>query len=85
MADSSKRSQEFKDFRFRRRYDHFLQFRLRNAKPNEVIKAARELGFKINAKDLEKMKSRKIEQAAKKTDPSREKSAFDRLKSFFKG
>ena len=85
MPDSSKRSQEFKDFRFRRRYDHLLQFRLRNAKPNEIIKVARELGFKINAKDLEKMRARKAEPAAKKAEPSRKKSVLDRLKSFFKG
>ena len=85
MPDSSKLSQEFKEFRFRRRYDHLLQFRLRNAKPNEIIKAARELGFKINAKDLEKMKARKAEQAAKKSKPIRKKSALDHLKSFFKG
>ena len=57
MPDSSKLSQEFKDFRFRRRYDHLLRFKLRNAKPDEIIKAARELGFKINVKDLEKIKA----------------------------
>ena len=84
MPDSSKLSQEFKEFRFRRRYDHLLRFRLRNAKPNEIIKAARELGFKINAKDLEKMKAIKAKQAAKKAEPIREKSALDRLKNFFK-
>ena len=84
MPDSSKSSQEFKNFRFRRRYDHLLQFRLRNAKPNEIIKAARELGFQINAKDLEKMRARKTEQVAKKAEPIRKKSALDRLKGFFK-
>ena len=85
MPDSSKLSQEFKEFRFRRRYDHLLRFRLRNAKPNEIIKAARELGFKINAKDLEKIKAIKAKQAAKKAELIREKSALDRLKNFFKG
>ena len=85
MTDSSKLSQEFKEFRFRRRYDHLLQFRLRNAKPNEIIKAARELGFKINAKDLEKMKAIKVKQAAKREEPIREKSTLDLLKNFFKG
>ena len=85
MPDSSKLSQEFKEFRFRRRYDHLLRFRLRNAKPNEIIKAARELGFKINAKDLEKMKAIKAKQSAKKAEPIRQKSALDRLKKFFKG
>lgn len=84
MPDSIKLSQEFKEFRFRRRYDHLLRFRLRNAKPNEIIKAARELGFKINAKDLEKVRSRKAEQAAKKAEPIQKKSAFDRLNNFFK-
>ena len=85
MPDSSKLSQEFKEFRFRRRYDHLLRFRLRNAKPNEIIKAARELGFKINAKDLEEMKAIKAKQAAKRVEPIRENSALDLLKNFFKG
>lgn len=85
MPDSSKLSQEFKEFRFRRRYDHLLRFRLRNAKPNEIIKAARELGFKINAKDLEKMRAIKAKQAAKRAEPIRKKSALDLLKNFFKG
>ncbi|WP_186494380.1 hypothetical protein [Synechococcus sp. A15-62] len=85
MPDSSKLSQDFKEFRFRRRYDHLLRFRLRNAKPNEIIKAARELGFKINAKDLEKMKAINAKQAAKRAEPIREKSALDLLKNFFKG
>ena len=85
MPDSSKLSQEFKEFRFRRRYDHLLRFRLRNAKPNEIIKAARELGFKINAKDLEKMREIKAKQAAKRAEPIRKKSALDLLKNFFKG
>ena len=85
MPDSSKLSQEFKEFRFRRRYDHLLRFRLRNAKPNEIIKAARELGFKINAKDLEKMKARKAEHTSKKADTIRKKSALDHLKNFLKG
>ena len=85
MPDSSKLSQEFKDFRFRRRYDHLLRFKLRNAKPDEIIKAARELGFKINVKDLEKIKARKEEQAARKAEAIRKKSAFDRLTNFFKG
>tara|TARA_Y100000991_G_C21832866_1_gene288913 strand:+ start:371 stop:628 length:258 start_codon:yes stop_codon:yes gene_type:complete len=85
VPNSSKLSQEFKEFRFRRRYDHLLRFRLRNAKPNEIIKAARELGFKINAKDLEKMKARKAEQTSKKVEQIRKKSALDHLKNFLKG
>ena len=85
VPNTSKSSQEFKEFRFRRRYDHLLRFKLRNAKPNEIIKAARELGFKINVKDLEKARARKEELAKKKAEPIRKKSAFDRLKSFFRG
>ena len=84
VPNTSKLSQEFNEFRFRRRYDHLLRFKLRNAKPNEIIKVARELGFKINAKDLEKIRARKAEQAIKKTEHSRKKSALDRLKNFFK-
>ena len=84
MPNSSKISSEFKNFRFRRRYDHLLRFRLQNAKPNEIIEAARELGFKINAKDLEKIKTKKEEQNAKKSEPVQKKSALDRLKNFLK-
>ena len=84
MPNSSKISSEFKNFRFRRRYDHLLRFRLRNAKPNEIIEAARELGFRINAKDLEKIKPKKEEQTSNKAEPVRKKSALDRLKNFFK-
>ena len=85
VPNTSKLSQEFKDFRFRCRYDHLLRFKLRNAKPNEIIKTARELGFKINANDLEKVRARKVERAKKKEEPIRKKSAFDRLKNLFKG
>lgn len=84
MPNSSKISSEFKNFRFRRRYDHLLRFRLRNATPKEIIEAARELGFKINSKDLEKMKTKKEEQTAKKAEQLRKKSTLDRLKNFLK-
>lgn len=76
MPDSSKRRQEYKDFRFRRRYDHFLRFRLSGAKPEQIIEAARELGFNINAKDLAKKRTKKVEQP-------REKTFFAQLKNFF--
>lgn len=75
MPDSSKRRQEYKDFRFRRRYDHFLRYRLSGAKPEQIIEAARELGFKINAKDLAKKRAEKVKQ-------TRDKSFFARLKNF---
>ena len=76
MPDSSKRRKEYKDFRFRRRYDHFLRYRLSGAKPEQIIEAARELGFKINAKDLAKKRAEKVKQ-------TRDKSFFARLKNFF--
>ena len=75
MPDSSKRRKEYKDFRFRRRYDHFLRYRLSGAKPEQIIEAARELGFKINAKDLAKKRSEKVKQ-------TRDKSFFAQLKNF---
>ena len=84
MPNSSKISSEFKNFRFRLRYDHLLRFRLRNAKPNEIIEAARELGFKINAKDLERMKTKKEEQTSKKVEPVQKNTALNRLKNFLK-
>ena len=75
MPDSSKRRKEYKDFRFRRRYDHFLRHRLSGAKPEQIIEAARELGFKINAKDLAKKRADKVKQ-------TRDKSFFAQLKNF---
>ena len=74
MPDSSKRRKEYKDFRFRRRYDHFLRYRLSGAKPEQIIEAARELGFKINAKDLAKKRAEKVKQ-------TRDKSFFAQLKN----
>lgn len=76
MSDSSKRRQEYKDFRFRRRYDHFLRFRLSGAKPEQIIETARELGFIINIKDLAKKSTGKVEQP-------KDKSFLARLKIFF--
>ena len=85
MSDSSKRSQELKDFRFRRRYDHLLRFKLLNATSDEIIEAARELGFKINAEDLSKTKTKKAVKTEKQVEPIQRKSALDRLKGFWKG
>lgn len=76
MPDSAKRSQEYKDFRFRRRYDHFLRFRLSSAQPEEIISTAFDLGFNLNIKDLRKKKQTK-------TPPSQSKPLFSRLRSFF--
>ena len=92
MPDSSKLSQDYKDFRIRRRYDHFLRFRLLNAKPDEIIKAAKELGFNINAKDLAttkakqkaRQKAKKLKQTPKQSAPNRDQSAFNRLRGLLK-
>ena len=54
MPESIRRSREYKAFRFRRRYDHFLRYRLSGAKPDEIINTARDLGFEVNLKDLRK-------------------------------
>ena len=63
MQQSSKRRQEYKDFRFRRRHDHFLRFRLLGAKPEKIIETAKELGFNLSIKDLTKKRGRKIKTA----------------------
>ena len=81
MSNSKKRSQEYKDFRFRRRYDYFLRFRLQNAKPEEIIEAARELGFKINSNDLTKTKQGNTN--FKNADHIKNQSIIDRLIGFF--
>ena len=73
MSNSTKRSQEYKDFRFRRRYDHFLRYRLSGAKPEQIIKIAKELGFKLSMKDL-------IQSSHKKAMPQQNKTLFSRLK-----
>ena len=85
VPDSSNESQEYKDFKFRRRYDHFLHFKLLNAKPDEILQAARELGFNIIKKDLEAPTSKKPAPASKQDKPTGNKFTFDGLISLFKG
>ena len=75
MPDSVKRTREFRVFRFRRRYDHFLRFRLSGANPDEVIDVARDLGFNLNLKDLPKKKRLKPQLSKKST-------FFSRFRSF---
>ena len=77
MPDSSKRRQEYKDFRFRRRYDHFLRYRLSGAKPEQIVEAARELGFNLNRKDFEKKR-------AKQVASTKNKTLFGNFKNLFK-
>ena len=74
MTETTRRSREFKAFRFRRRYDHFLRSRLAGAKPDEIIKVARDLGFELNLKDLHKRKPLK-------TLPSKRILFFNRLRN----
>ena len=76
MPESTKRSQEYKDFRFRRRYDHFLRYRLLGAKPEKIIETARELGFNLTTKDLIKKREEKMVQTHNAT-------LFRRLKGLF--
>ena len=75
MPDSAKRGREFRVFKFRRRYDHFLRFRLSGANPDEVIDVARDLGFNLNLKDLPQKKRPKPQLSKKIT-------FFSRLRSF---
>ena len=77
MTESTKRSQEYKDFRFRHRYDHFLRFKLSGAKPEKIIETARELGFNLTIKDLAKKRGKKME-------PTQSSTLFRRLKDLFK-
>ena len=79
MTDPIKRRQEYKDFRFRRRYDHFLRFKLLGAKPEEIIDTAKELGFKLNSKDFSKKGKRK------KLIPKQRKTLIGRLRDFLTG
>ena len=67
MQESTKRSQEYKDFRFRRRHDHFLRFTLLGAKPEKIIETAKELGFNLSTKDLIKKRGKKIKPAQSTT------------------
>ena len=60
MTDRIKRRKEYKEFRFRRRHDHFLRFKLSGASIEEVADTAKELGFHLNIKDLVQKKSKKI-------------------------
>ena len=77
MPDSTKRSQEYKDFRFRRRYDHFLRFKVARGKPEEIIKVAKELGFNLDIKELTKKRAKNVE-------PTQRVTFFGRLRGFFK-
>ena len=60
MPDRIKRRKEYKEFRFRRRHDHFLGFKLSGASTEEVADTAKELGFHLNIKDLDRKKSKNI-------------------------
>ena len=60
MSDRIKRRKEYKDFRFRRRHDHFLRFKLSGATPEEVAITAKELGFNLNVKYLARKRAKKI-------------------------
>ena len=60
MPDQTKRSKEYKEFRFRRRHDHFLRFNLSGATPQEVADTAKELGFNLNIKDLARKRKKKV-------------------------
>ena len=73
MPSSTKRSQEYKDFRFRRRHDHFLRYKLLGAKPEEIVKIAKELGFKLSMKDL-------VQSRHQKVIPQQNKTLFSRFK-----
>lgn len=59
MPKFASRRREFKAFRFRRRHDHFLRYKLSGAKPNEIIDTARELGFNLNLDDFHRKKPSK--------------------------
>ena len=54
MPNQTKNQREYKDFCFRRRYDHFLRFRLLKADEIETYETATELGFKLKMSDIEK-------------------------------
>ena len=61
MPDSEKSKREYSDFKFRRRYDLLLRFRLTGAKPEEVVEIAKELGFNFKSEYLANKKTKKQE------------------------
>ena len=77
MPDRIKRRKEYREFRFRRRHDHFLRFKLSGASIEEVADTAKELGFHLNIKDLDRKRTKNI-------SSSRIKKFFSFLRHPFK-
>ena len=53
-ARRSKR--DYRDFEFRRRHDHFLNYRIQGEKQDKIIEIAAELGFNLETKDFKEQK-----------------------------
>ena len=73
-----RRKREYRDFTFRRRHDHFLRIKLMGAKQEEVIEVAKELGFNIELRDLEREK-RAIQKTNTGKKTGNKKNRFRRL------
>ena len=77
MQDSKKSKRAYNDFEFRRRYDQLLRFRLVDAKPEEVIEIAKELGFNFGSQYLGNNKKKKKKESLKGN-----KTTFSRFNHF---
>ena len=82
MANSKSLRSEYSDFKFRRKYDYFLQFKLMGADNQKIIKEAKELGFRIKESDLVKKKSTKS--LKESTRKRKSKSFINRLLKYLK-
>lgn len=73
MPNQTKSQRDYKDFCFRRRYDHFLRYRLLEADELETYEAAAELGFKLKITDIEKKMSNDCRTAKNKKQSKKRK------------
>ena len=60
MSNSSMLKKRYEEFKFRCRDDHFLRSKLLNARRDEIVEIARELGYNFDAHEfLRKKKNKK--------------------------
>ena len=73
---------DYKDFKFRRKYDYFLKFRLLDVDNQKIIEEAKELGYRVKESDLVKKKDKKL--LIKNHRKRRNKSLIDGLLKYLK-
>ena len=81
-----KSRRDFRDFKFRRRHDHFLHYKLLGTKKDEIIVIAAELGFNIDIKDLQDKKRHKNRVSSQRNKRNKSAKLFHipRLKTLLK-